>query len=154
MTTDPPTTERGRLALALVCLLVAAASVMGYGRRMDGLSLNLAECVQEPVACEGAELYLGYSRVHSVSEGRDVSLVSWMGSVQAAPWPADAPLPSPGDSVSILASHRVGRSVIPSAARLHPYRPLKEATGAVMLLVWAGLLARWGRARWRERGDA
>jgi len=154
VTTDPPTTDPPRRVLAVVCLAIAAASVAGYGLRLDGMSVNLAECVEDPAVCVGEELYLGYSRVLSVEEPRDVRLVSWMGPVQASPWPADAPLPSPGDSVSILATHDAGRAVTPRVARLHPYRRFKELTGGVMLLVWAGLVGIWARDRHRERRGA
>jgi|GEM_PF-5755025 len=129
--------------LAIVVLIV------WFGVAMDRASLSLADCIEEPDRCEGRELYIGYARVLSVRD-RSVSLRSWLGPVQATPWPADSPLPSPGLSVSLLATHVSGATVTPHLVREHPYRLIKERTGLIMLVLWVVLLALWVRVRRSE----
>lgn len=142
-----------RFALAAMSGVLMVVLVVSFGREIDRGSISLAECVQDPGRCEGRELYLGYARVVEADEDA-VQLRSWMGPVLVDPWPEETPLPWPGLSVSVIGTYAGDRTVRPNQVQQHPYRWLKEATGAVMLIAWFGGLALWTIRRWREASDA
>ena len=143
-------TPSTRRRLLLVCPLVLAAGVVVFGSARDSGSLSLVECVAVPALCDDAELYIGYARVVRV-DGRAVFTRSWMGDVQLAPWPVGAPLPSPGQHVSVIGAFGGGRSVLPHEVTEHPLRRRKELVGIAMLAVWALLGLGWTTWAWRRR---
>ena len=143
-------TPRIRAWLVVVPSLLLVAGVVAFGKAQDAGSFSLAECVRTPADCADAELFIGYARVVRV-EGAEVYTRSWMGDLKLAPWPADAPLPSPGLHVSALGAYAGGRTVAPHTVQSHPLRRRKELTGIAMLALWLLAGAAWIQRGWAGR---
>lgn len=142
--------HRVRVWLIGVCPVLLIAGVLAFGLIRDGQSVSMAECEADPPRCAGVELYIGYARVKAVDD-RTVTTKSWMGDLTFTPWPAEAPLPSLGMSVSVVGPYTGGRSVRPVAVEQHPLRRRKEVVGLVMLALWMGAGGVWVLRGWRRR---
>lgn len=144
-------TPRTRRWLVILSSIVLVGGVLGLGIVQDARSTSLAECMKAPRECQGIEMFTGYCLVLRV-DGSSVHVRSLLGDVELAPWPSDAPLPSPGQHVTAAGTYAGELTIVPHTVAHHPLRRRKELTGITMVGFWLLAGVAWVRHGWVRRG--